>query len=60
MGNIFIILGILFLALLVVVPLIERFGKRSSPEEVSNLSRYILPLLALLALLQTLKYFFFD
>jgi len=59
-GNIFVILGILFLALLVVVPLIERFGKRSSSAEAGNLSRYILPLLALLALLQTLKYFFFD
>lgn len=58
--NIFVILGILFLALLIAVPLLERFGKRSSPEEVGKLSRFIFPLLALLALLQTFRYFFSD
>lgn len=50
------ILGILLLALLVVVPLLARFGKRNSDAEVSRMSRWILPLVMLLAVLQLLLF----
>jgi len=52
------ILGVLFLALIILVPLIERFGPRMSNEEQSKLSRYILPLLAVGLVLQLLFYMF--
>lgn len=50
------ILGLLLLALLVVVPLLARYGKQSSDQEVSRLSRWILPLVMLLAVLQLAMY----
>lgn len=50
------ILGILFLALIVIVPLLDRFGKRHSDEDVSKISRWILPLVMLLAVLQLVLY----
>ena len=46
------ILGILALALIIVVPLLERFGKHHEPEEVGSLSKWILPLCALLIIVQ--------
>ncbi|GAB3097594.1 hypothetical protein G8770_15455 [Aestuariicella hydrocarbonica] len=50
------ILGILFLALLIAIPLLERFGKEQSPEQTQAMSRWILPLVMLLALLQLIFY----
>lgn len=54
--TLFKILAVLFLALLVAVPLLERFGKTHSTEEVSAMSRWILPLVMLLAVLQLAMY----
>ncbi|GLS24598.1 hypothetical protein [Marinibactrum halimedae] len=53
------ILGVLAIALLVIVPLLEKFGKEYSPEEVKKISRWIIPLLALLMVLQIIRYFLF-
>jgi len=50
------ILGILFLALIIIIPLVDRFGKKQSDEEVSKISRWILPLVMLLAVLQLVFY----
>lgn len=50
------ILAILLLALVVVVPLLARFGKQSSDAEVSRMSRWILPLVMLLAVLQLIMF----
>ncbi|WP_439134969.1 hypothetical protein [Pseudomaricurvus sp.] len=50
------ILGILFLALIIIIPLVDRFGKKQSDEEVSKISRWILPLVMLLAVLQLVLY----
>ncbi|NIB42886.1 hypothetical protein HBA55_24985 [Pseudomaricurvus alkylphenolicus] len=50
------ILGGLFLALMIAVPLLERFGKPHAEEEVSSLSRWILPLCMLLAVVQLIMY----
>jgi hypothetical protein len=50
------ILGILLVALLVVVPLLERSSFRMSDEQMSKLSRWVLPLAILLALAQLIRH----
>ncbi len=50
------ILGLLLLALLIAVPLLERFGRPRSAEEMQGLSRWVLPLVMLLAVSQLLIY----
>ena len=46
------ILGVLFLALIILLPLMERFAKPMKDEEVSKISRWVLPLVALLLVAQ--------
>lgn len=58
MLNLISVLAILFLALFVIVSLLEKYGRRHSSEEVSKLSRLILPLIALVIVLQAVRYFF--
>jgi len=58
MPNIILILGILFIALIVMVTLVDRFGKKQSSEEVSRISRWVIPLMAAIMVLQLLAYFF--
>lgn len=55
---VFWIIGIVFLSLIILVPLIERFGPRMSSESLGKLSRYFLPLIALLLVLQILNHIF--
>ncbi len=50
------ILAVLFLALFIVIPLIEKHGSRDS-EKIDKLSRYILPLMLALAAVSTIAYF---
>ncbi len=50
------ILGILFLVLIILVPLMERFTKPMKDEEVSKISRWVLPLVALLLVVQLLAH----
>lgn len=59
MPNIILILLLLFATLFIMVTLVERFGKKQSEEEVSRLSRWILPLVGLLLILQLIAYAFF-
>lgn len=56
MLNLITILLVLFLALFVVVQLLEKYGKRHSQEELGKLHRFILPLIGLIFLLQGLRY----
>jgi hypothetical protein len=57
--NVFIIIGVLFLALLIVVPLIEKYGKRHSPEELSKITKWIWPLVMIVLVAQLIKMAFF-
>lgn len=50
------ILGVLFLALVILVPLMERFAKPMKDEEVSKIARWVLPLVALLLVVQLIAY----
>lgn len=53
--NLFIILGILFLALIIIVPLIERSNMRMSNESMAKMSRWFLPLIAIIAIAGLIK-----
>jgi hypothetical protein len=43
--SVFVILGGLFLALVILIPLLEKSGKRMSAENTAKVSRWIFPLL---------------
>lgn len=58
--TIIIILAVLFLALVVVVPLVEKHGKRHSPEELRKMGRWIFPLIMAILILQLIKMMFFE
>lgn len=48
--TVFIIIGGLFLALIVIVPLLERAKIRISDEDAGTMSRWILPLVLVIAI----------
>ncbi len=50
------ILGVLFLALIILVPLMERFAKPMKDDELSRISRWVLPLVALLLVIQLIAH----
>lgn len=52
------ILGALFVALLIVVPLLERSKTQFSQEQVAKLSRWIWPLVMILLIVQLIRYMF--
>jgi hypothetical protein len=56
--NVFVILGVLFVALLVIIPLVEKSGMRVSPETTAKLSRFIWPLLIIALVIQLLFFAF--
>ena len=58
--KLLIILGVLFLALFLVVPLLEKRGKRHSPEELQKLTKWFGPLILILVVAQLVKALFFD
>lgn len=53
--TVLIIIGILFLALAVVVPMLEKSNWRMNSEEQSKLSRWLWPLLMILLVAQLIK-----
>ncbi|GAC34692.1 hypothetical protein [Paraglaciecola polaris] len=55
--TVLIILGVLLVALLVVVPLLERSSFRISAEQTSKMSRWILPLLVVMVVVQLIMHF---
>lgn len=58
MLNLLTILAVLFAVLFLIVTLLERFGHRHSSEDLNKWSRWIIPLIALVFVLQALRYFF--
>ncbi len=50
--EVLIILGVLFLALIIVVPLIERSNMRISSETASKVARWIWPLIMISLVIQ--------
>ncbi|WP_164084757.1 hypothetical protein [Alteromonas flava] len=56
--ELLIILAVLFAALFIIVPLIERSKVRISDEETSKISRWIFPLIMILLVVQLFMFMF--
>ena len=52
-----VILAVLFIALVVIVPLIERSNFRMSNEQMGNSRRWLLPLLIVMGIIRLLMYY---
>ncbi len=57
MSTLFTIIGLLFLSLWLLIPLIEKHAPQASPEQQQRLSRWILPLVALGIVIALLREF---
>ena len=57
MTNLIIILAVLFASLFLFINLTERFAKPMEPEKVAQLSRWILPLVGLLIVIQLFRHY---
>lgn len=55
--SVFLILGVLFLALVILIPLLEKSGTRMSEETTAKLSRWVFPLLIVAILAGLIKSF---
>lgn len=55
--TVLIILAILFVALIIIVPLIERSKFRMSSEQMGKLGRWILPLLVIMVIIQLVMHY---
>ena len=59
METLLIILAVLFVALIVILPLVEKYAPKGEPRDYGNLTRFIFPLMAVLILAQMIRHFFF-
>ncbi len=55
--KLLLVLGCLFLGLIVMVFLAERLGKTQSPETMRSMGRWVMPLMAVLLLLQLIRHY---
>ncbi|WP_198556525.1 hypothetical protein [Paraglaciecola sp. MB-3u-78] len=55
--TVLIILGVLFIALVIIVPLIERSKFRMSNEQMGKLGRWILPLVVIMVIIQLVMHY---
>ena len=51
------ILAILFASLFILLPLLEKYGKERSPEELQNITRWMTPLMIILIIGMAFRYF---
>ncbi|HAS48944.1 hypothetical protein OAU36_05860 [Gammaproteobacteria bacterium] len=56
MTVLFGILAILFVVLIVGIPLLEKYGSEKSDEELSKMSRYMMPLMVVLFIAMIIRY----
>jgi hypothetical protein len=57
MTTLITILAVLFLSLIVVIPLVEKYTRKHGPIQTGNMQRYIFPLLAVLLVLAVLRFY---
>ena len=55
--TVLIIIGVLFIALVVILPLIERSNFRMSSEQMGKFGRWILPLLVVMMVIQLVMHY---
>jgi hypothetical protein len=58
MGTLLAILAVLFLGLIIIIPLVEKYAPKGEGRDYSNITRWIMPLIAVLIVLQMLRHFF--
>lgn len=58
MGTLLTILAVLFLGLIIIVPLIEKYAPKGDTRDYSHITRWIIPLVALLIVLQLVRHYF--
>ncbi|MFL1404400.1 hypothetical protein ACJO2E_03515 [Marinobacter sp. M1N3S26] len=58
MTTLFIILVVLFAALFIIVPLLEKHASKGDAIDDRKLSRWIIPLMALVLVLSIARYYF--
>lgn len=58
METLLIILAVLFLALIVIVPLVEKYAPKGEGRDYSKITRWIIPLMALAIVLQLFRHYF--
>ncbi|GAA0856270.1 hypothetical protein [Aliiglaciecola litoralis] len=54
--NVLILIGVLFISLIVIVPLIERSNFRMSNEQMGKWGKWILPMAIVLIIVQIIMY----
>jgi hypothetical protein len=57
MSVLIIILAILFASLFILIPLLEKYGKEKSPEELQKITRLLPPLMVVLFIAMAFRYF---
>lgn len=58
MDTLLTILAVLFLGLIIIVPLIEKYAPKGETRDYSHITRWIIPLMALLIVLQLVRHYF--
>ncbi|NMT64385.1 hypothetical protein [Marinobacter orientalis] len=58
MGTLLAILAVLFLALIIIVPLVEKYAPKEEARDYSKVTRWIIPLMALALVLQLIRHYF--
>lgn len=58
MTNLLMILGVLFLVLVIIIPLIEKYAPREEGRNYRKVQKILFPLLALAIVLQLLWFYF--
>ena len=59
METLLIILAVLFVALIVTLPLVEKYAPKGESRDYGNITRFIFPLMAVLIVAQMIRHFFF-
>lgn len=58
MATLLTILAVLFLGLIIIVPLVEKYAPKGEARDYSRITRWIIPLMALFLVLQLLRHYF--
>lgn len=60
MGTLLIILAVLFVSLIIIIPLIERYAPRGENRNYRHITRWFIPLMMLIFVLQLVRHFFLS
>lgn len=58
MGVLLTILAVLFLALIIIVPMIEKYAPKGESRDYSKISKWLIPLMAVALVLQLFRHYF--